>query len=564
MRTERRWTGSSGGVGSAALATLVVLGCRSGDEQQGPPPEVSEVEVQASGPIPCDAPRSQPFEGVQTVARHDSDGAGLIGAGVGVEDYDQDGFLDLFLPGARAGDSHLYWGRGGAAFDEVDTSAWAALDGAASVSHADYDSDGDLDLFVARWEQPNVLLRNEGGRVFVDVTAESGLGSTTARAQTAPWADIDGDGDLDLFVGSYGAQTFIDEVCGDHVADPLPGQLWRNDGDGTFTDVSEQLPEALDGQEDPSASQWDAYVFMAGFYDLDGDSLPELLVAIDDGVCQGSLALGNHGDAFVVGAAEGWGGVGRHDMGMAAADLNGDELPDFAFPSYQDVVYVESLELDQNLVYVDAGSAVGIEADWLGTDRLFGWGAEFGDLDNDADEDLVALFGYWDYFPGYNAEQQPDAVFVRGPDGQFALDAEAWGLADEGVSRSVVLADLDRDGTLDVVTRSLDDAVEDGAVTKLHLSNCEQAAWITVRLVDDRSPNRFAVGAKVRVITDQTQVRWITSSSTGMYSARPLEAHFGLGDAERVDLEVVWPDGETTRVDDVAGRQVVTVRRTAP
>lgn len=543
------------------LAALsVVVGCPSaGDKESGSGP--STVAVQSSSPISCDAPRDQPFEAVLTAARHDANGAGLVGAALGIEDYDQDGVLDVFLPAEGSADGRMLWGVDGSTFDEVDVSAWGPLDGAAAVSHADYDGDGDLDLFVARWAQPSALLRNEGGREFVDVTAESGLGTYAVRAQTAPWGDIDGDGDLDLFVGAYGEQTFIDDACADHVADEHPGQLWQNNGDGTFTDRSDQLPEELDGHEDPAAQDWDAYVFMAGFFDLDGDHRPELLVAIDDGVCQGSLALANQGGGFVVGGADGWGGTGRHDMGMAAADLNGDELPDFAIPSYQHVTYLESSHLGEAPIYVEAGQAVGIDDDWTATDRIFGWGAEFGDLDNDADEDLISLFGFWDYFAKYNPEPQPDAMFIRGDDGRFSQEAEAWGLADEGVSRSVVLADLDRDGALDVVTRVLDNAVDATAVTNLHLSNCEQAAWLTVRLRDERTPNGFAVGAKVRAITDRSQVRWITASSTGMYSARPLEAHFGLGAADRVDLEVVWPDGETTRVDDVPARQVVTLHR---
>jgi hypothetical protein len=229
-----------------------------------------------------------------------------------------------------------------------------------------------------------------------------------------------------------------------------------------------------------------------------------------------------------------------------------------------DVNYLESSKVGDALVYLDAGQSVGIDDDWVGHDRLFGWGAEFGDLDNDADEDLIALFGYWVYFAGYNVEQQPDAVFLRGPDGRFAEDAAGWGLADEGISRSVVLADLDRDGALDVVTRSLGEAGGVTRTTKLYVSNCEEAAWISVRLRDERTANTSGVGAKIRAITDRTQVRWITAGSTGMYSARPLEAHFGLADAASVDLEVVWPDGETTRVDGVVTRQLVTLRRTGP
>ncbi|MEQ1569340.1 MAG: CRTAC1 family protein [Myxococcota bacterium] len=554
----------------ATLQFLFIVGCER-QREVVPRDEPSTMEVSSSSPILCRTPRSVPFEATRTGAQHDSAHAELVGAGIGVEDYDDDGFLDLFLPSVQATDARMFWGDDGA-FVEDDASGWAPLDASAAVSHADYDSDGDLDLFVARWEQPSVLLRNEGGRQFVDATAESGLGRHAVKAQTAPWADIDGDGDLDLFIGAYGERAVIitDGSCDDHVPDAHPGQLWRNNGDGTFTDASDHLPDELDGQQDVALEQWDAYVFMAAFYDLDGDHRPELLVSNDDGLCQGSLALANRDGGFEVGGARGWDGD-RHDMGMASADLNGDELPDFAITSYQNVSYFESADLGDEPVYVDAGLTVGIVDDWASRDRTFGWGTEFGDLDNDADEDLVSVFGFWEYYANDDPKLQPDALFVRGDDGRFSEEAEGWGLADNGVSRSVVLADLDRDGTLDVVKRLLGDAATGGgalvdktAATKMYLSNCEPSAWITVRLRDERSANGFGVGAKIRAISDRTQVRWVTASSTGMYSARPLEAHFGLADAERVDLEVVWPDGEVLRVDDVATRQVVTLRRKAP
>ena len=514
---------------------------------------------------------------VQVVQKEEAD---LAGGGLALADFDGDGHMDLFLGGLR-NDNQLWWGEGNEAFDEQGAVAFAGIDLTVAVgaTAVDYDGDGDLDLFVTRYSQPDKLLRNEGDRTFTDVTAAAGIGghSTVSpvppfdgdpdrweegrlTSQSASWGDIDGDGDLDLFVGTYGRPTILDVTekvpdCDDHIVDP--SELWLNDGDGTFTDASDRLPMEVH----------DGYVFMSGFYDVDGDGLPELYTSHDDGLCAPSVLLHNTGGTFAVDHASGF-HPDSFDMGMGVGDLNGDELPDMLLTSWNGVALVRSYADPTTLTgvgYLDATASMGLTVDGApreapGTaqpgQQIYGWGAELGDIDNDNDLDAVMLFGYWNFYTGAGDPlQQNDGLWIQ-EGGQFTDEAPAMGLADPGVGRGVVMADLNGDGWLDIVKRSLNEP------TPMYLSNCGDEAWLHVALRMP-GPNTHAVGAKVRVISGETsQVRWIQSGSAGMYSGHPLTAHVGLGMVDTVDaIEVVWPDGAVSRFDDVATRQNLTITR---
>jgi hypothetical protein len=475
----------------------------------------------------------------------------LIGGAIAIEDYDLDGHLDIFMPGETQ--HEFRWGTGQ---DYVaDEAVLAGLDLAMSTgaTNVDLDADSDPDVLVIRWERPPVLLRNNGDRTFTDITAQSGLGAYQTKAQSASWADIDGDDDLDLFIGSYGIRTEIDvnEPEPDCVTDREPDlpQLWRNEGDGTFSDISGLLPPQVG----------EGYIFMSGFYDLDDDGFPELFTAHDDGLCAPSLLLDNvGGESFVVDEGSAF-HPASHDMGMAVGDLNGDELPDFALTSFEVLPVLESTRSglgDNGAIWIDSAAARGIS---LVQGQAYGWGTEFGDLDNDADLDLVATFGYWDYYDGsLDPREQPDGLWLQGSDGLFGQVAPEWRVADTGYSRTVVMADLNRDGWLDMAKRVLD------APTLMDLSRCGTESWLLVRLQDEGA-NRNGIGARIIARSEgEKQVRWMQSGSSGMYSGSPLEVHFGLGQAETVDLEIVWPDGERTPLDGVPTRQGVTVRRIRP
>jgi len=552
-----------------ALLIGAAAGCSGPDPVDDPLPSAGDDTLIEKGVQTCADPAARDVQRFDRFTAADARAPGaflhssfLEGGGLLVEDLDGDGHIDVLFPGVTR--VLLYWGRPGGAFED----GTAALDGlplsnAVGATAVDYDADGDLDVFVTRWLQPDTLLRNDGGGL-TDVTAAAfGSAPPALRSQSASWADVDADGDLDVFVGTYGVFTDLEVLqnsadCGDHVADP--SVLWRNNGDGTFADASAALP--------PEVHQ--GYVFMSAWHDLTGDGTPELFTAHDDGRCGPSVLLHNVGGAFSVDTTTEYSSDNRHDMGMGVADLNGDALPDFLLTSWNGTTLLQSTQTPDGLAYIDWSASLGLEPNAIDFEggqspgealpgmQIYGWGADLGDLDNDADLDAVMLYGYWSTYDGPGDPLQQDDGLWRNDNGAFTDVAADWGVADNGVSRGLVLADLNADGFLDIVKRDL------AGDSPVHLSRCGAAAWLTVRL-SAPGANTHGIGATVKVTTGgTTQVRWIHSGSSAMYSGAPLQAHIGLGDVDRVDrLEVVWPDGAISRFDDVAARQAVTVVRSA-
>lgn len=406
---------------------------------------------------------------------------------------------------------------------------------------ADLNGDGYPDLIVTRWDKANRILMNDGAGGFVDETPSEML-IRTHKTQSVSLGDIDGDGDLDLFFGNYGDRP---PALGDPNMPPgEPSELYRNDGNGEWTDMSANLPiEVHDG-----------YTFQSSFHDLDGDLLPELLVWNDFSV-QRPSQLGTNQGSFEFEFRDEW--VGEAKMGVAVAELNGDGQPDYLMTSWNKNFLLQSGDaLGLPGTWVDSTGAWGAAADVAGKNQVFGWGVDLGDLDNDGDVDGVAGYGYWLDWDELNAPGQIDAVYEQVAPQQFEDRAVAWGLDDAGPTRAVVMADLNRDGWLDLIKRQV------GDWTLVRVANCGENHWLIVDL-EAPAPNTDAVGATVRAtVLGVTQTRWIQPGSTSLYVGSPPEAHFGLGDATAVDrLEVVWPDGHVSEFQDVAADQVVRVVR---
>jgi enediyne biosynthesis protein E4 len=491
-------------------------------------------------PIVCSDP------GARDVARFDLQAsraeapkrAWFWGGGAAAADFNGDGYVDLVLPGFW--ETMFYVGKEDGTLD--DASALLSgfdLHSASGASVADFDGDGDLDLLVTRFQQPDRLLRNEG-KGFVDISVEAGISDVSARSVASSWADYDRDGDLDLFVGCYG---FLDESGVPHETfEPgEPSSLYRNEGDGTFADVSATLPSEVH----------DGYTLGGGWFDFDTDGLPELYVVNDFGVAFPNRLLWNRGGGLL----ELDGGLSGLDvaitgMGLGFGFLNDDDIPDIVMPEWENILLLQSGPYD---TWFDWAEALGVVRDEA-RDQKIPWAGEMVDIDNDGDLDIPMSFGHLEStYP--SPEEQPDALYLQSA-GRFEDVAPEWGLDDRIVGRGALPVDFNDDGWLDLLKRDL------AGPSLLYRSRCGEQGWLRVKLRQD-GLNVHAVGARVVVFAGSE--RWerrVAAGGTGFSSGGPPEVHFGFGDLDALDrIEVTWPDGHRSVADDVATRQVLTVNR---
>jgi hypothetical protein len=536
---------------AAAGCEPLVLGFHSGEGPSGSnTPELPHDPIlvaarsDESEPRPCPEPEARsrlgPFE-ARVQEGPPASRAYLWAAGVLAGDLDSDGNLDIVAPFEPY--TKLFRGRGnGRMMDWDDRLASFDLSMGSAGSVADHDGDGDLDMLLLRYDEPAVLLRNEGNGEFTDVSTELGIvdGPTTSSA----WADTDGDGDLDLFIGSYG---YLGEQH-----QPGRSYLFENTGFGLFIDRSAELPEILH----------EGYTRVAGFHDLNGDGLPELYVVNDIGSVAPNVLLRNVGGRFVEDDNASGLDLQMSGGGLGVGDLNGDDRPDFLIPQWDELSLMQSGEGGR---WFDYAAVRGLVPDSERGQRV-GWGAELADLDNDGDLDGLVAYGAievdeeveqgWD-----NPEVQPDALFLQQPDGTFVDVAPEWGLDDGGKNRGFVLADFDDDGWLDAAMRNLD------GQNTLYLSRCGSEHYLKVRVRDTAIANQLGVGARVKILAEdgRSWVRWVTAGGTGYGTGGPPEVHFGLGELQQIErVEVLWPDGTESWVAFGAGvDRTITVSRQA-
>jgi len=528
------------------VATLDTTGSTdSGDTG----PDAPRMTVTTSGPIVCVDPAAREeayFDEVLAPGENEKP-AWFWGGGILTGDLDGDGHFEIILPGFYRTD--LYRGQPGGGFALDDTALQGLPVAAASGgSFADYDGDGDLDVLITRFRQSNTLLRNDDG-VLVDVSTAAGLPQDKRRTMGSSWGDLDGDGDLDLFLGNYG---YIDQESDDpdHEAfEPAePSWLLLNDGDGTFTDVSERLPQQVH----------DGYTFTGGFLDVDRDGDEDLYVVNDFGNSFPNVLLQNQGDGTLVLGDQLGLDIAMTGMGLGVGDLNGDGFPDMAMTAWNGNWLVESA-LDGTL-WVDFSDAVGFENDLTRTQKV-GWGVELVDMDNDGDLDAPMAYGYLD--STYQAStRQPDALYLQTDDGTFVDVGPAWGLNHPTIGRGFAAVDANDDGWIDIIKRDLE------GPTIYAASRCGTASWLRVRLHQPTGMNRFAVGAHVRVVTgSSTQERTVFAGTINHASGGPPEVHFGLGGNDLVDrIEVTWPDGTVDTMAQldgapIAARQILDLTR---
>ena len=492
----------------------------------------------------------------------------LMGGGAALFDMDGDGDLDAFLvqsgsladPSAAAESRHgLYENRGDGTFVDRSSDSGVAVEGyGMGVAAGDYDGDGDVDLYVTNLGA-NVLLCNEGAGKFVDRTAEAGVGDEH-WGTSACFFDMDGDGDLDLFVANYvrwrleQEQDCFDpsgrpDYCGPTSYRPAPDTLYRNEGDGTFTDVSAEAGMAP--------------TFGSGLgvvpADLDSDGRLDLFVANDQDPDQ--LWLNQGGGRFLDaamrrGCAVDRNGHARAGMGVDAADIDDDDDLDLI------VVHMaretDGLFRNTGRYFVEETTRVGIGmADFRST--RFGVG--FIDFDADGWLDLFVANGRVNLLMGAIIEEDPYAepnILMRGtPEGRWELVEPAGGTAETliATSRGAAFGDVDGDGGVDVLV-----ANRDGPAHLYMNAVAQRGHWLIARIVDEHG--RDALGASARFSLGGRRVRRDVKPAYSYMSSSDPRVHVGLGRRTSVDeVQVRWPDGTSEAFGPLAADRVVTLRR---
>jgi hypothetical protein len=484
-------------------------------------------------------------------------------------DYDNDGWVDILLvdggslsdPAVAARARHrLFRNRGGGVFEDV-TGTSGIRHGSAygmGACAADYDNDGWTDVFITGVGS-NTLYHNNGNGTFSDVSAKAGIGPGSFGASCA-WADVDRDGYLDLFVTNYvDARADNNVFCGAPATNarmychplnyaPLESVLYHNNGNGTFTDVSAKAGIA--------GHRGSGLGVVIGDYDDDG--WPDIFVANDS---MPNFLYHNEGRGIfkevglLAGIAVASDGNPRAGMGIDLADYDGDGRLDLFVTNHE----LEAHTLFRNLgrgLYADVTAQSGVG---LATLPYVGFGTVFFDYDNDGYLDLAVANGHvvdnsGHYRPGSKVEQRK--LLLKGDGSRFKeIGRRAGpGFAIEKIGRSLVAADIDNDGDLDLLFTNNGDTAD----LLRNMTGRENNALL-VRLVGTRS-NRSAVGARLVLTAGQsTQVREVKAGSSYL-GQNDLRQHFGLGRAPRVDrLEIRWPSGQVDTETNLAPNEIVTV-----
>ena len=449
-----------------------------------------------------------------------------MGGGVLLADLDGDGPLDLYLP-QTWGANGLCWGLGDGSFDCDAGAPPAALPDVSSfaASAADADGDGDLDLAVLGLDSFHVF-ENRGGRQLVDVTSAWGFEAQDGFGTTMAWADVDLDGDLDLFVGWHAVDL-------DHFEarlEPSWDRLWRNDG-GAFTDAA-----AFPWPDDDGA------VFQALFRDFDDDGDPDLLQLNDLGATVTPSFLWAN-------TPEGWVDRWPHEtsstpafpMGASVIDLDGDGRRDIVTSN------IGRPQAWRGADGWDLISAPGWSAPLPSGDTWVSWSVVPYDVHGIGQPELLFTYGALG-FAADPATQDPVA-WAEQPDRLLSVEEGRLLVllpATSPASRGAAVGDLDGDLIPDLVIGRLD------APPSILLNRCASGGWVLVDLRDDSAANRFAIGAKVTVDAGGTaQFREVSAGGPGTFSDSGPTLYFGVGEADTVRITVRWTDGSIEVHDDV-------------
>ena len=495
-----------------------------------------------------------------------------VGAGSVVFDFDSDGLHDIYVT-SNNGPNALYRNRGDGTF--VDVAAMAKVDDkgggtANGACAADYDNDGDPDLYVAHFG-PSRFYRNNGDGTFANVTSRAlGTVKRLERTTGCAWGDYNRDGFLDLVVVNHtrlSANVDIFGVPVEHVRqhpdflklhDPLI--LYRNAGDGTFDDVSSLLGDATaPTMSGPLGNMWGSG-FQPGWVDYDNDGDADLYVVNDLGdqlhpnVLWRNDGPGSDGLWTFTDVSESSGaGVEMFGMGLAVGDYDLDGMLDLFVTNIGQNVLLDNRGADNGFELASVEARTGAAATPDG--QRVAWGTFFFDYDNDLDEDLYLVSGFLNAENIENPVDQPNVLLRNNGDGTFTDVSDGSGTADPSVGRGGIYLDYDNDGCLDIFVSNLRQKA------KLLRNVCDTGRnWLEVDLVGGGASNRDGIGARVTAVTrNATLIREVAAGSSQI-GQNMLTLHFGLGWARQVDsLRVQWPSGKLQVFEDVDANQRLTI-----
>lgn len=563
----------------AVLGALLVASCGGGGGGSDSPAASPDVAAPPAAPPPAAAPTAPeaPLTPVAHVSfvdatsaagidfMHGLDGgtmAKMVAGGVAVGDYNEDGWLDVYLAQGNTGFSKLFENRSqGGSYEFVDVAVDAGVAGEASdrasgPAFVDYDGDGDEDLFVGSVENaPIRVFDNLGDGSFSEVTASAGLADIGRENNIGmTFGDYDQDSDLDLFIGHW---TFTEN----ELPEGSTLHLWRNNGDGTFSDVSD--PTLI---SDHVIEESADYTFSPTFADVDNDGDPDLLVVADNTTSQVLINDGDVGGGFYTFSYATDRDVITDDAGMGSsvADFDNDGDLDWFVtsislgdsdndrPTEEDNA---GFNLSGNRYYRNEGNGVFTDqTDAAGVRKgYWGWGSCAADFNNDGFLDIFHVNGMDE--PNTNAYlEDPSRLFINNGDGSFTEYSEPLGLVDTKSGRGLTCFDGDQDGDIDILIANNGDTA-----TLFQNEGGNQLGYLNVRLSGE-APNTRAVGARIYVTAGgMTQLREIHNGSNYV-SQNPAEQHFGLNDLTQVNtVRVVWPDGSETSRNNLGPDQRISV-----
>jgi hypothetical protein len=552
------------------LVVLVAVGCNG----RSPPPSGAATAAGPAEPEPTGPPLFEDVTaktGITFTYRNGEEANNFaiiesVGGGIALFDYDGDGRLDVFIPGGGHYDGKrvlgnpckLYRNLGDWKFEDVTEKV--GLGGAVQYTHGaaafDYDNDGWPDLLLTGYNRL-VLFHNEpdgkGGRHFVDVTAKAGL-ADAMWSTAAGWGDLDGDGYPEIYVSHYGDWGFdtnhptdcnydgkTRDVCQPRRFNPLPHTIYRNNRNGTFTDVSAQvLPKKL------------GRGLGVLFVDADGDGKPDIYVAndTDDNFLlmnrgkKGELVLEENG--VLAGVARDDRGWANGSMGVDAGDFDRSGRPSIIVTNYENELpaLYQNQSAPGKEQFTFATMATGLAAV---TGAYVSWGTGFLDVDHRGWEDLVIVSGHAIRFPA-KTDRRQKPQFLRNTEGRFRIASREAGpyFREPHNARGAAFGDLDNDGKIDVVISHLNEPV----VVLRNVAPTEGRHWVGVQLVGEK--NRDIVGARVALEGPAGKQARFAKGGGSFASTNDRRLVFGLGTATDVGtVTVYWPWGGSQKFTDL-------------